>query len=250
MAKKSAAPHCADTRAKEGQRGFAGLPMCVIKSEAYRTLSMIARAILIEIVATMNGHNNGKIHKSYKELALALNRKNQAPIGPAIAELMDHGLIDISAESVWQERKAREYRLTFVNTTDSIGRPVRATNSYLKWTSRVKNDATHAVPRTPKVATAFVASRKSVGTHAVPTPNAKPRKPLNEPATHAVIPIIKPYTTRRISEGGDTDPDGLGGHFSNDEAAILHRLPFRIVAKDDGGSMRHNHTKGGSDEDA
>jgi hypothetical protein len=50
------------------------------------------------------------VHVSYAELAACLNRKNQAPIGPAIAELIDHGLVDISAESVWQERKAREYR--------------------------------------------------------------------------------------------------------------------------------------------
>ncbi len=65
---KSKAPHCADTRAKDGVRGFAGMPICVVKSEAYRQLSLIARAILIEIVATMNGHNNGAIHKSYAEL--------------------------------------------------------------------------------------------------------------------------------------------------------------------------------------
>lgn len=174
MAKpKSKAPHCADTRAKEGIRGFAGLPICVVKSEAYRTLSMIARAILVEIVASMGGNNNGTIHKSYAELARALNRKNQAPIGPAIAELIEHGLLDISAESVWQERKAREYRLTFVNTTDSIGRPIRATNDYLKWTPRVKNDATNVVAEGPKSATAFVAGRIAAATNGVATPNAK-----------------------------------------------------------------------------
>lgn len=130
---KGKAPHSADTRAKDGFRGFAGLPLCVIKSEAYRRLSIIARAILVEVVARMSGHNNGLIHVSYAELAHALNRKNQAPIGPAIDELVQHGLLDISADAVWQKRKAREYRLTFVNTSDRLGRPVKATNDYLSW---------------------------------------------------------------------------------------------------------------------
>lgn len=126
---KRRASHTADTRAKDGHRGFAGLPRCALGSEAYRHLSMIARAILIEVVARMKGDNNGEIHISYAELAHALNRKNQAVIGPAIAELIEHGFLDISADSVWQERRAREYRLTFVNTTDSnasAGRRARA----------------------------------------------------------------------------------------------------------------------------
>jgi len=61
------------------------------------------------------------------------NRVGKLSVGPAIAELMQHGLLDIGAESVWQERKAREYRLPFVNTSDSIGKPIKATNDYLKW---------------------------------------------------------------------------------------------------------------------
>lgn len=194
MAKaKSKAPHCADTRAKEGLRGFAGLPISVVKSDAYRRLSLIARAILVEMVATMNGNNNGSIHKSYAELAAALNRKNQAPIGPAIAELMEHGLLDISADALWRERKAREYRLTFVNTTDSIGRPIKATNDYLKWAPRVKNDATDAVAGKVKSATPFVAGKIAAATDAVAGPNAKLSNTSNGSATDAVIPISKPY---------------------------------------------------------
>lgn len=187
------APHTADTRAKDGYRGFAGLPRCALGSEAYRDLSMIARAILIEVVARMRGDNNGSIHISYAELAHALNRKNQSPIGPAIAELIDHGFLDISANSVWQERKAREYRLTFVNTSDSIGRPIKATNDYLAWKPRAKNDTTDVVAATPKSVTPFVAERIAAATDAAATANVKPPNSPNASATDGVIPIYLPY---------------------------------------------------------
>jgi hypothetical protein len=218
MAKaKSKAPHCADTRAKEGHRGFAGIPVCVVKSEAYRCLSLMARAILVEIVARMNGHNNGQIHVSYAELATAMNRKNQAPIGPAIAELMEHGLIDISTESVWKERKAREYRLTFVNTSDSIGRPIKATNGYLQWKQRAKNDATDVVAATPQTATTFVAGRVAAATDAVATPNGKLPKTVQGSATNGVVLISKPYARRQTKQGGTPvlAPDLVDGPFES-----------------------------------
>jgi len=199
MAKpKAKAPHSADTRAKEGLRGFAGIPRCVIESEAYRRLSLIGRAILVEIVVRMRGDNNGEIHVSYAELAKCLNRKNQAPIGPAIAELMQHGLLDLSAESVWQERKSREYRLTFVNTSDSIGRPIKATNEYLAWNpSTALIDATDAVADEGKSATPFVASKVMAATEAVADDHVKLPKTVECSATNGVIPILKPYAAPR-----------------------------------------------------
>lgn len=194
------APHCADTTAVSGVRGFAGLPKCVIKSEAYRTLSLMARAILVELVALLDGHNNGCIHISYAELAARLNRKNQAPIGPAIAELVEHGLIDMSAESVWRARMAREYRLTFVNTSDAIGRTIKATNEYLNYRPGEKNDATDAVAGKRKSATPFVAGKIAAATNAVTDHNEKLPKTLNGSATDGVVLISKPYAGRRDSE--------------------------------------------------
>lgn len=141
----------------------------------------------------MNGSNNGEIHLSYAEIAHSLNRKNQAVIGPAIARLMQHGLVDISAESVWQERKAREYRLTFVNTTDRIGRPIKATNDYLNWKPQVKNDATDVVAGKRKSATRFVAGKMAAATDAVASGNGKLPKTLVGSATNGVIPICIPY---------------------------------------------------------
>ena len=170
-----------------------------MKSEAYRSLSLIARAILVELVREMTGHNNGKITLSYKQLAFRLNRKNEAPIGPGIAELMAHGLVDISAESVWQERRAREYRLTFVNTTDSIGRTIPATNEYKHWTA--KNDATNVVAEKPKLATTSVADIHDAATTSVVGIYGKLRKTKIASATTGVVPISKPYAVAQREAG-------------------------------------------------
>jgi hypothetical protein len=213
---KGQAPHSADTRAVNGIRGFAGIPKCVVESPAHRGLSLISRAILVEIVARMVGNNNGAIHISYAELAKCLNRKNQAPIGPAIAELMQHGLLDISAESVWQVRKSREYRLTFVNTSDSIGRPIKATNDYLNWKPREKNDATDVVAAKVKSATAFVASKSAAATDAVADANGKPPKTFIGSATDGVVPILSPYPERAASDcSGHSAPQIADGPFAD-----------------------------------
>jgi hypothetical protein len=216
---KHKAPQSADTRAVNGVRGFAGIPKCVIASEAYRRLSLMARAILIEIAARFDGHNNGIITISYAEIAARLNRRNQAPIGPAIAELMHHGLLDLSAESVWRERKAREYRLTFANTSDSIGRTIAATNDYLDW--RAKNDATDDVAEKGKSATNGVARGPDPATNGVAAANGKLPKTFRGSATTGVVPISKPYAAAK-SEAGETlnsAPNSAGGRITAGKAA-------------------------------
>lgn len=97
--------HRADTR---GGR-FVGLPHVVLESEAYRHLTAMERAVLLEILARFNGYNNGEIAISFREFARRLNRKNEAPFGAAIVKLMSHGLIDIAADARWEDRRAREY---------------------------------------------------------------------------------------------------------------------------------------------
>ncbi|TMJ19556.1 MAG: hypothetical protein E6G92_07205 [Alphaproteobacteria bacterium] len=215
---KVKAEHRADTRGA----GFAGIPISVIKSEAYRHLNPMARCVLVEIVARLNGYNNGQIGLSFKELAHALNRKNEACFAPAIAELIKCGLVDVGLEAKWKQRLARTYRLTFVNTTDSIGRPIKATNEYLDWTPEAQIDATDAVAGEPRAATAFVASRVAAATNAVADTDGKlPRTPAG-PATDGVVLISKPYpgtgTEPKFSEenGGKI----AGGPSASRKAAV------------------------------
>jgi hypothetical protein len=122
----------ADQRADTRGGKWVGIPHAVIDSVSYRTLSLWARAALIEIVRRFNGYNNSRIVCSQRELAEALSTTNFRKIGAAIAELMEHGLVDVAAEGKWKERQAREYRLTFVSTGDTgTFRP--ATNDYQAW---------------------------------------------------------------------------------------------------------------------
>lgn len=92
----------------------------------------MSKLALLSITFRFSGRNNGKIAVSYRQIAADHNRKNMAWIGPAIAQLVAHGLIEIRMEGSWGPRKAREYRLTFAST-GTEGNPVRATNDYLKW---------------------------------------------------------------------------------------------------------------------
>lgn len=135
------APHRADLRGK----GFAGIPQAVLDSLAYQHLSLIERAILVEIIRTFNGSNNGRIGISYKTLARRLNRKNEVPFAPAIGKLLSHGLVAVGNEANWSMRRAREYRLTFISTSDAQSRPVPATNEYASWTPEKKSSATASV---------------------------------------------------------------------------------------------------------
>ncbi len=122
-----------DHRADTDGKGWVGIPQVVIDSVAYQNLSRWARVILVEITRRFNGFNNGSIGMSQRELGARLGSQNWKMIGRGIAELVDHGFLDVSAEGLLQEKRAREYRLTFVSTTDRYGRSVAATNEYRHW---------------------------------------------------------------------------------------------------------------------
>ena len=67
---KVKADHRADTR---GGR-FAGIPLAVIESVAWRHLGLPARAILVELVSAFNGYNNGNIVMSFRGGSVCLHR--------------------------------------------------------------------------------------------------------------------------------------------------------------------------------
>lgn len=157
------APHRADLRGK----GFAGIPHAVLDSLAYRHLSLIERAILVEIVRTFNGFNNDRIGISYKTLAQRLNRKNEVPFAPAIGKLLLHGLVAVGNEANWSRRRAREYRITFLSTTDAQGRPVPATNEYLGWQLEKKSSATTSEADSARSTTTSVADYSRCATKVV-----------------------------------------------------------------------------------
>jgi len=130
----------ADCRGDTRGGGWAGIPICVINSAAYRSCSVHARAILVELVARMNGYNNGSIAVSHRALREALRCSPRKGV-QGVVELMERGLIDIAVEGGWKERMAREYRLTFVSKKHAA-----ATNEYRAWAPpRAKSGVTPLV---------------------------------------------------------------------------------------------------------
>jgi hypothetical protein len=185
----------ADCRADTRREPWAGIPICVIKSPAYRDCSVHARAILVELVARMNGYNNGKIAVSQRELVDGIGCSPRK-IVRGIAELMEHALIDVETDGMWKERMAREYRLTFVST-----KAKSATNDYLHWKPGIKSGATAAVAQTRQTGSAAVAPSLSADSDAAADARKCSRKiasSQNRPATDAVSLICKPYVVPEV----------------------------------------------------
>lgn len=190
----------ADCRADTRGGPWAGIPLCVINSAAYRSLSLHARAILVEITAAMNGYNNGEIVRSQRQLKDAIGCHNRKIIS-GLAELMEHGLIDVAAEAVWKERQAREYRLTFVTT-----RGRGATNDYLLWQPSKKSAGSTVEAEPSQSGSTVEAGRQMLGStvEARPPQNwQKPVIPNNLAASTVASLIVKPYPTPEISGGNE-----------------------------------------------
>lgn len=199
---KPLADHRGDNRGKQ----WAGIPHCVLDSLAYQHLSLMARAVLVEIVRAMNGYNNGKIRFSQRQLAERLRNSNYRRIGRSIAELVEKGFVDVAAEGQWRPRLAREYRLTFVST-GTVLRPCKATNDYLAWCpvkeSGVKAASAASPDSVDAVATETVATvaSSSAGSNGK-LPNT-PRRPAD-----AMSSLIKePY----LGNLWKPKPDPLNG---------------------------------------
>jgi predicted XRE-type DNA-binding protein len=110
---------------------FILMPRALLRSPAMLSLSYRARSALLVLFSGFNGHNNGKIGLSIKDLGIALGNQNHKANSAALAELQSHGIIECVARDNYQQSKAREYRLTFIQT----GRTpfVPATNEWKLW---------------------------------------------------------------------------------------------------------------------
>ena len=116
-------------------------PDRVLESEAYLSLTVHERAVLTEIARRFNGWNNGSIAVSQRQMMKGLNTTSPKTIIQAVARLMEHGLIAVEVEGEWKPRMARQFRLTWINTTPG-GRHKQATNDYLHFdASRKIGDA-------------------------------------------------------------------------------------------------------------
>lgn len=213
MAKK--AKQRADHRADNRGGAWAGIPHCVLDSLAYRHLSLWGRAVLLEIVREMNGYNNGEIGISQRQLADRLRTTNFRSIGKAIAELMTHNLIDITVEGQWKQRKARQYRLTFVNT-GGPGHYRPASNEYREWKPNPFSSDDNASAESPVLADTSSADTPIAADTGSAVANGKLAKmPIHAADTVSSL-ISKPYQGPETEGEKHTllDPQNTAGRFS------------------------------------
>lgn len=172
MARGKGKPHHrADTRGG----GFTGLPHVVQDSAAFQHLSLWARAVLLEIVREFKGFNNGEIYLSVDQICQRLSNSNRRKACRAVAELMEHGLIDVSAEGQWRERQARQFRLTFV-TSGKFPNLRPATNEYRSWGPTEKSGGNASSPRRPRAGNASSPEADDAGNAPSPAIFARLRK--------------------------------------------------------------------------
>lgn len=81
-------------------------------SPAYRDLSLPARCLLMEFLAIYTPTRNGRLSISVQRAMDRLGCAKQTA-QEAFRELTEHGFIKLNHGEMWQERKAREWILTF-----------------------------------------------------------------------------------------------------------------------------------------
>lgn len=191
----------ADHRADCAGGNLSGLPHVVSDSAAYLWCTPFERAVFAEILRRFNGYNNGQIAISYEELSDRLKGANRTAINgrriaDALARLVERGLIAEPEPGDWLQRKAREYRLTFISYGKAA--PFRsATNEYRRWTPpEAKNVSDARSPESPHAGDARSPKPLSAGDARSPETEKNGSFALPNPSASgdARSPLIdKPY---------------------------------------------------------
>lgn len=97
---------------------FVGLRHSLLSSNAYRSLSCAARALLVELVMLHNGENNGSLYLSVRDAAARLGLADHKAAMRAFDELEEMGFIVCTGEGYFhvkssERSRARCWRLTF-----------------------------------------------------------------------------------------------------------------------------------------
>jgi DNA-binding transcriptional MocR family regulator len=121
------------TRRHHDGPNFIQLFRYLLDSPAYASLSVWARAALIEVNRAFNGSNNGRIVLSVREVATRLNCHRDTA-ARALQELVDRGFIEPRTKGAFSVkfRRATEWRLND-RRCNATGKP--QSQAFLKWTS-------------------------------------------------------------------------------------------------------------------
>ncbi len=137
----------ANAKGRSANDPFIRLHKGVTRSEAWRSLSCEAKALLLEVWQRHNGQNNGEIPYSWREAREAL-RIGQTKVKNAFNELQERGFLKVKLRGSFdwkhagKDNRATEWQLT---TEPFNGKPPSA--EYRGWHPLQKqNTATASVP--------------------------------------------------------------------------------------------------------
>lgn len=109
--------------------GVLGVPRRVIRSRAYRDLSIPARCLILELQDVWRP-SEPVIHFSTRRAAAAL-RVSLTTASRAFHDLVEHGFIRNVADSDWLNGKARTYRLNWLSHDG-----LEPTNEWMVWSEK------------------------------------------------------------------------------------------------------------------
>ncbi|PAL24529.1 hypothetical protein [Sphingopyxis sp. GW247-27LB] len=176
---------------------FVSIPLDLLQSPAFLSLSMRARSAFLVLAERFNGFNNGRIGLSIDNLGAALGNQNHGANSRAMGELMERGFVECMANASHVKCKAREYRLTFISTGDAPGQ--QATNEWRDWTP----------PAPPKSG-----NMEKIGPEATATREWKPVEPTATRRKFRVeATATQPTETRRVR--GRFRVEATAAHISN-----------------------------------
>jgi hypothetical protein len=122
-------------RSKTGR--FVLLPHYMLGSPAWRALSPVARAMLVEVLALYNGSNNGRIALSARVGGerVCCSKDTAAR---ALAELQRAGFLELSIQGAFHRKTphASEWRVTLYQC-DRTGEP--SSKAFMQWNSPSQN---------------------------------------------------------------------------------------------------------------
>ena len=200
--------------------GFVALPWMVLDSEAYRSLSHPARALLLEVARQYHGGDNGR---------MLLTDKYLAPRGwtsPAVTHKAKRALLDVGLihETVKGQRpnKASWYAVTWRELDRIDGFDAGATltferGGYLRWKPQLPTSS--GVVADPRIATSRVVDDRAATTSRV----AMRGRNGGPPTTSRVVPLEGP-SVPAVGVGGEDDLPPWDGESAFAAADLIARV--------------------------
>lgn len=153
------------TGRNEQTERFARLPHRILISEAYRSLDLVARALLTELVMMENGSNNGSLWLSVADATDRLGQSDARPAMRGFDDLVDRGFIQMTKDAHFsikaaETSRARCWRLTWL----AFDRKPPSNN----WQSYIAPPKTKARKAADKGLRAMARFRKALSAHKLP----------------------------------------------------------------------------------